>query len=420
MDLPNTVLDRLDAGELPLYVGLEALRVPAEWAGGDARLEALKLAEEAGSEKRAHELVEARFLRPAREASTWEAPEMLATLADRYGAEVERLSYRTSRELWPAGVTTLTPVTAGHFVLASEVPKAPVVHFEPGVTWEEMARAWGAPLYAGCDGAMASVLLTRSDLVAEAGRGKHTYEVELAETSTGWRWMAPEGALRPDDRVALLKLTGRGEVPQGFGAGRLYVVSDIRMEEDLWVSFDLAESKGGGRVPLLGGTEARLGLLDVSSCPFLPVEGRMAVEALRLESGESEALASASERERLAKLTDLMGRAIMAIRGAVSAGQGSDALLCKAVQFLAVAGSVGMTGNEHPCNRLMALLEVPEEAEDAPQFSTWEGLGEKDADRAGAESFAVGAWLLYWLEGHEGEDLEDCDRWTLVRKVYGF
>jgi len=49
LHLPVSVRDRVDAGDLPLYVALEALRVPAEWLGGDARLEALRVAEEAGS-----------------------------------------------------------------------------------------------------------------------------------------------------------------------------------------------------------------------------------------------------------------------------------------------------------------------------------------------------------------------------------
>jgi ParB-like chromosome segregation protein Spo0J len=417
LNLPNAVLDRVDTGDLPMYVALEALRVPAEWLGGEARMEALRLAEDAGNPARARELVEARWLRPAREAAVWESDERLAELEEKFGEDVERLSYRASRDLWPAGVTALTAVTAGNYVVASEVPTPPTVHFATPLSWGEMARLWGAPLYAGCDGAMGSVLLTRADLVADAARTRHTLEVSPAEVSKGvWAWWEAMPHVSDGDRVALLKLSGSGDVPAGYLAGRIYVVTNAREVKGKGQFFDLAGGSGGAAVPLHGGSEARLGLLEVSRCPFLPGEGRVAAEALRMESAEAGAASDSAARARRAKLTDLVGRAAMAIRGSVATSGGDDGLLSKAVQFLAVAGAIGASHEEHPGNRLMALLELPEEEEGVPLFAPWEGLG---VDRAGAESFAVCAWLLYWLEQHEGADLERCERWTEVARVYG-
>jgi len=425
LHLPVSVRDRVDAGDLPLYVALEALRVPAEWLGGDARLEALRVAEEAGSAVRAHEMVEGRFLRPAREAGEWESEDRLAGLEARYGAGVERLPYRLCRELFPGGTTLLTPVTAGHFVLGAAIPKAPVVHFPTALSWAEMAEMWGAPRYVACDGEMGEVLLTRADLVAEAARTRHTWEVEVVRdvVSGSWRWRSTEAWLADGDRVALLKLSGVGDVPQGYVAGRIYEVHAGRALESGGEGegcvFDLVDGRGGRAVPLHGATVTRLGVLEVSRCPFLPGEGRVGVDALRMESADAEASASAASTARRAAMVEMLGRAEMAIRGTVAATGGHDGLLAQAVHFLAVAGAVGCSHADHPGNQLMALLELPEEAAEEAQFSTWQGLSGADASRAGVESFAVCAWLVYWLSVYEGDDLASCDKWLAVVAGYG-
>jgi ParB family chromosome partitioning protein len=415
LDLPNAVMSRVDDGDLPLYVAQEALRVPAEWNGGESRMEALRLAEEAGNPARAHELIESRWLRPAREAAAWESDESLAALREMWGPSLERLPYRLCREIFPAGITSLTAVTAGDYVGAEEVPKPPTVHYEVSMTWRELATTYGAPVYGACDGAMGRRLLVRRDLVAEAVRSAHTQEVEVVDHEGG-RAFSVEGAhVSAGDRVALMRFSHGSELPQGYVAGRIYSIAWTEVTETGQV-FALADVTGSVPLPLHGPGAGRVALLDVSRCPFLPLEGRTAVEAVRQESAEREASAEATARARRAAMMDMVGRAEMAIRGESGTGRrkaAANALLAKAVQFLAVAGAVGLSHEAHPGNRLMVLLDKPED--EGSTFSGWAGLGE---DLPGSESFAVCCWLLYFLEDHEG-DLERCEQWAEVVRVYG-
>lgn len=415
LDLPNGVLERIDDGDLPVYVAQEALRVPAEWNGGEARMEALKLAEEAGSPGRAHDLIESRWLRPAREAAAWESEGCLAELVERWGEGIERVGYRLCREIFPPGITTLTPVTAGDFAGAEEVPTVPVTHYETGLTWRELAEAYGAPLYAACDGSMTRRLLVRRDLVADGARTRHTQEVTVADCSAGRAFSIEGTHVSVGDRVALLKFSLSAELPQGYVAGRIYWVVWTEATEEGQV-FLLGDGQGSEALPLHGAGSGRMALLDVGRCPFLPLEGRTAVEAVRQESELAAAEADAAARARRAQMVDLLGRAEMAVRGE---GGGRKAarrseMFAKAVLFLAVSGAVGLSHNDHPGNRLMELLEKPE-AEGV--FDGWEGSS--DWSLAGAESFAVCCWLLYFLDLYEGEDLAGCEQWLEVERVYG-
>lgn len=416
--LPNIVLARVDDGDLPLYVADEALRVPAEWSGGEDRMDALRLAEEAGSPGRARELIEARYLRPAREGARWTAPENLARIAALWGDDVKVLPYSVCREVFPSGVTVLTPVTAGLYALASVVPSPPVVHFAIGASWGDMATAYGAERYAACDGVMGDVLLVRRDLVAEAARTRHTQEVSVVRWDSGgvpWVFSADEAFLNVGDKVALVKLTQAGELPQGFVGGRIYVVADL-WDLDGGQAFSLADGPGGVALPVNGALAdgCRVALLDLTRCPFLPVEGRVAVEAVRQEVAEAAAVAEATVRARAALAAQLVGELEMAIRAECGRERGCDVLLAKAVQFVVAAGAIGYTHEEHPGSRLLVALERPEDEHGV--FSGWAGMGES---RAGVESFAVCAWVLYWLDVWEGEDLRGCPQWREAGAAYG-
>ena len=415
LDLPNATLARVDDGELPLYVAQEALRVPAEWGAGETRMEALKLAEEAGSPQRARELIEARYLRPAREASKWMLPDNVDRLRGVYGEAVEVLPYRECREIFPSGVSALTPVTAGQYVLGSDVPSMPVVHFPVELTWEEMAALFGSPRYVACDGNMRDVVLCRRDLVAEAARTAHTQEITVAREGEGWTLSAEEVFLNVGDKVSLAKISHGGHLPQGFVGGRIYVVASVVNGPEGGQLFSLADGPGGALLPVHGDVEkgCRLALLDVTRCPFLPLEGRVATEAVRQEVAESISKEEAETRARAAEVSALVAEVEMAIRAECARERGCDVLLAKGVQFLAVAGAVGFSHDEHPGNRLMVALERPED--EGGLFSNWDGMGES---RAGAESFAVCAWLLYWLDQWDG-DLAKCPQYREAASGYG-
>ena len=429
LDLPEKELVRLDEKELPQYAALEALRVPADWRGGEARLEALRLAEDAGNPGRARDLIEARFLRPARERGKWESEEFRAELSEQFGSEVEFLEYEICRELFPAGTSTLTAVTAGNYVLADVVPEPPDVHGYVDDSWADLARKYGAPLYVVCDGAMNGVLLARKDLVADAARVAHTSVVEFVEGDMEGNWSILFE--KPDERsaigaeIAFLVMSHGGMLPsvvagdstEPLRTGAVYFVGahegigGIRIAESSDAESALVLADGGK------GTEdhpLKVAVLDLSACPFLPVEGRLAAEVSRVESSADDKAAEEALREKAAKAGQMVGDLELAIRAEVSKGNGSDGLLAKAGRFLVVAGVVGFEGNDSPAIHLMLALEKPDEEEE--MFSAWEGVGE---DRAGFESFVVCAWVLYMLDLWEGDELRECPQWKEAAAVYG-
>jgi hypothetical protein len=260
---------------------------------------------------------------------------------------------------------------------------------------------------------MNRVLLARRDLVAEAARTRHTMEVEVVERDGLCWWRADVGSVvEVGDRVALLRLSGRGDLPMGYVAGRIYGVVErvFGPEGELYLA--LGDGPGAPRLALSGAGEARVGLLDLSRCPFLPLEGRISTEALRQEAAEREGEADAASSLRRALLVDLLGRAEMAVRGSMPT-PATDLVWAKATRFLAVAGAVGLSGAEHPGHVLLALLERGED--EGEMFSAWDGW----ESRAGAESFAVCAWLCYFLSDYEGADLREAPQWVEVRGAYG-
>jgi ParB-like chromosome segregation protein Spo0J len=420
LDLPENDLLRLDEGELPQYAALEALRVPAEWRGGEARMEALSLAEQAGNPSRAHELIEARFLRPARERARWESEEFRDDLRERWGSEVEFLEYGVCRELFPPGTSSLTAVTAGSYVLADLVPEPPEVHGYMDESWGDLAAKYGAPLFVACDGGMNGVRLVRKDLVADAARVAHMMEVvvEPVEGDVDFRFVPVEGGSAPEvgAEVAFVVLSHGGVLPSPVRSGVVYFVAQVDGDE----GFHLSISPGGETLLLDDGGRGtedhplRVAVLDLSACPFLPVEGRLAVEVARVEGAAESKEDEEALREKAARAGQMVGDLELAIRAEVSKGNGSDGLLAKAGRFLVVAGVVGFEGNDSPAIHLMLALEKPEEERE--MFSSWEGVGE---DRAGFESFVVCAWVLYMLDQYEGEDLRDCPQWKEVAAVYG-
>lgn len=421
LDLPEKELVRLDEKELPQYAALEALRVPADWQGGEARLEALRLAEEAGNPGRARDLIEARFLRPARERGVWESEGFRGELMEEFGSEVEFLEYEVCRELFPAGTSTLTAVTAGNYVLADVVPEPPDVHGYMDDSWGDLARKYGAPLYVAADGAMNGVLLARRDLVADAARVAHTSVVviEEVEGDVDFRFV-PEDAsgwtVLPGSEVAFVVMSHGGVLPSPVRVGSVYFVGQVDGDG----GFHISESEGGEIVMLEDsgkGTEDHplvVAVLDLSACPFLPVEGRLAAEVSRVESSADDKAAEEALREKAAKAGQMVGDLELAIRAEVSKGNGSDGLLAKAGRFLVVAGVVGFEGNDSPAIHLMLALEKPDEEEE--MFSAWEGVGE---DRAGFESFVVCAWVLYMLDLYEGDELRECPQWKEAAATYG-
>jgi|GEM_PF-2968048 len=427
LELPQADLERVDAQALPQYAALEALRVPADWRGGEARSEALKLAEEAGSRERAHDLIEARYLRPAREGLQWNSDENLQAMETEFGSDILLLSYKDSRDLFPPGVTALTAVTAGMYIEASAAPAAPVVHFKVEETWGDLADKYSAPVYIACDGGMNPRPLVRKDLVAEAARTANTYSCEivqrLEESSSEF---ATEVAFVEGDRIALLVMSHDGKLPGGFSKGRPYHVREVVLDK-MPVGkcyFKLSESPTGEIAPLKdpgeGSTEhaLKLAVLDLSHCPFLPVEGRVGGETRRQESGAESSAIREALHEKAAQAAIMVAELEMAVRAAAAAGAGSDQLLAKSVRFLLVAGLVGMEGNDFPGTHLMLALEKDEEAEGVPPFGSWEEI----ENRVGIESFCVCSWVLYLLDKFEipeGGKLKDCPQWKEAAAVYG-
>lgn len=421
LDLPDSVLEGIDGGSVPLYAAAEALRVPAEWCGGESRMEALGLAVDAGSEARAHDLIEARYLRPWREAERWGSEEFRDEVRSEYGSEVQFLDYGDCRELFPVGTTALTAVTAGQYVEADVVPEPPAVHGWVDDSWRELAERYGAPLYVACDGAMTPVLLARRDLVAEAARVAHTYRLSVVEDEGGLFFRAGES---PDDtwvpdvegQVAFSVLSHGGRLPEGFSPGRVYFVNVVdglgfRVAEALFAAEPLAlkdEGEGVRDHPL------RMAVLDLSQCPFLPVEGRIASDAARLESKAAQVEVDKALVAKAAKAAEMVAGLELAIRNEVAKGKGSDVLLAKAARFAIAAGEQGLSGNDHPGHHVMLALEKGEDGDLI--FSAWEDVG---VSRAGIESFCVCMWMLYLLDLWEGDDLRECPQWKEAAAVYG-
>lgn len=424
LELPEAELARLDEGDLPQYAALEALRVPEEWRGGESRAEALRLAEEAGSRDRAHDLIEARFLRPVRERLRWESEEFRGELVEEFGSEVVFLDFEVCRELFPAGTSTLTAVTAGNYVLADVVPEPPDVHGLVDDSWAELARRYGAPLYVACDGAMRGVLLARRDLVADAARVAHTAVVNVVGDGSGEGfslvledvsgWVPVVGA-----EVAFVVLSHGGVLPSPLRAGVVYFVGSDS-ENDVDGVFGVSCAEGGELVVLEDGGKGtedhplRVAVLDLSACPFLPVEGRLAAEVSRVESSAADRAAEEALVERAARAGQMVGDLELAIRAEVARGNGSDLYLAKGGRFLVAAGYLGFEGNDSPANHLLLALEKPDDVGET--FSGWDGVGDS---REGFESFVVCSWVLYMLDQWEGESLRECPTWREVAAVYG-
>lgn len=427
LDLPNEVIDRIDSEDLPLYVAQEALKVPAEWLNGDARMDALRLAEEAGSQAQAAALIEGRYLRPRREHEAWAAKETLEAVQKEFGSEVDVLDYEASRDLFPFGTTTLTPVTAADYAMGAVVPEAPAVRRVVADSWAELAAKYGAPVYVAVDGMMTPRSLVRPALVADAARVAHTHEVAVAGRSDlggSKLWFACDFEVSKGDEVALMVLSGGGSLPAGFSSGAIYFVGDVELENGGCL-FQLRESpdavemlplKDAGAGSADGEHELRMAILDLERCPFGPPGGAVAMSSKLVDSQREDLEAAEAAAARVAKTTELLGLAAMAVRAEVEAGRGSDLMLAKTSRFVIACGVCEIPANEHPSNLLMVALEVRDEEPGESLFAGWEGVGET---RAGIESFAVCCWLLYFLDTYEGEDVTECPQWLEVKAVYG-
>lgn len=427
LDLPNEVIGRIDSEELPLYVAQEALRVPAEWLGGDARMDALKLAEEAGSQERAAALIEARWLRPRREWALWTGDEMGARIEKEFGSEVEVLEYQVSRDLFPHGTTVLTPVTSKDYALGDVVPEAPEVRRVVDDAWVELAQRYGAPVYVAADGVMVPRALVRPGLVADAARVAHTHPLDVVGRSDlggSKLWFSSDFEVESGDEIALMLMSADGRLPAGFSVGAVYFVGEVEAEEgeflfQLRVSHDSVEPialKDAGSGSPDGEHPLRMALLDLERCPFGPPGGAAAMSSAKVDAQRLDSDEAASALAKVAKTSELLGLAALAIRAEVAKSGGSDEMLAKTARFLFACGVCEIPANEHPSNLLMTALEIREEEPGESLFEGWEGIGDS---RAGIESFAACSWLLYFLDTFQGDDLTTCPQWLEVKAVYG-
>ncbi len=185
LELPQEWLEKVDAGEVKLYVAEAGLKVPvemcenAESGPGTARMAALEAAAKAGSQAEAERLIRNRYLKPAEDRKRWAGME--GAIRKEHGIDIEILDFAVCRELFEQDSTFLRAGADSPWRLAEAVPKGKELApgKVPGETWGELAGKFGAPLYAACDGEMVVRLLVNRHLVIDAARVAHAEDMAM-------------------------------------------------------------------------------------------------------------------------------------------------------------------------------------------------------------------------------------------------
>lgn len=423
LELPSGVIARLDLPpgdpeRVPLYAAELALKVPATVNGGRDRMEALELALEAGGLAAATRMVDHRWLRPAKERAAWES--MRSELEDAEDAGVRVMSWEESRQLFPYGVTALTPVTARGWVEAdADVSRKDMAAGWSGgaVTWGWLAARYGAPRCWSVDGRMEARLLTQPDLVREAARVAHTYVVTWSEEAE--ELVTVDGIeldLEPDSRVCLTVPGGGREdgseprLPSPLLPHRVYWVQwtdedgAVGLKEDEGTDESLALEDSGIGGPWL--------LHDLSGCPFPPADARVAKSTAQADHVREEDEASREAEARVTGAREMLSELCAGIEG----GAGGGPVFARALADLLELGITGFQWEQNPIYQLLDLLDCDlPDAEEQRVVDGWPGI----ESMGGLESLVVGAWVLYWLNLHEGENLRECGAWLAAVEGYG-
>lgn len=186
--LPQEWQDRLDRGEIPLYVVDLALSVPEDVPSavpGKTPLEdALEVALAAPSKQHAHATLDRRYTRPHKEARIW-ASEMMHRERKQYWDLFQRqyceeesttgfevMDYATSRKIFPFEIVDLLPMNARGFAAGESFPDPALDGLAPGrhsdVCWADLAIRYEAPVYIACNGKMGLRAVVRKDLIRQA------------------------------------------------------------------------------------------------------------------------------------------------------------------------------------------------------------------------------------------------------------
>jgi len=186
--LPEEWQDRLDRGEIPLYVVDLALSVPEDAPSavpGKTPLEdALEVALAAPSKSHAQALLDRRYTRPYKEARIWVSDAMDRERArywelfqNQYCEEeaiegYQVMDYETCRKIFPYDVCDLLPMNARGFAAGEAYPDPALDGLAPGrhadVCWADLAIRYGAPIHIACNGKMGLRAVVRKDLIREA------------------------------------------------------------------------------------------------------------------------------------------------------------------------------------------------------------------------------------------------------------
>jgi len=186
--LPEVWQDRLDRGEIPLYVVDLALSVPQDVPsavpGKTALEDALEVALAAPSKQHAAATLDRRYTRPAKESRIW-ASEMMERERRQYWDLFQRqyceeesttgfevMDYANCRKIFPFETVDLLPMNARGFAAGEAFPDPALDGLAPGrhsdVCWADLAIRYEAPIYIACNGKMGLRAVVRKDLIRQA------------------------------------------------------------------------------------------------------------------------------------------------------------------------------------------------------------------------------------------------------------
>lgn len=170
LDLPKVWQERVNSGEVPLYVANEALKVSEP----EQREKALEVASSSGSAIEAQRRIRMGWLRPKEEKKRWIG--MADDIRKNHGEATIICDYEMCRSIFPQDVTVLGPMmTAANWELSESEPASALMAAPSGNgTWADLADRYEVPLYAVCDGVMNLRTLVRTQMVMDAARVAHS------------------------------------------------------------------------------------------------------------------------------------------------------------------------------------------------------------------------------------------------------